>query len=314
MSTSSSSNSGWKSAVNKVKKIRNKVDKIVHNYPKLPKHSLEEENLPFQIGSKVSVKDYNTFLDRNESTGYKFHWDSGNVYIVDMANPDHEGAVRLLQKFFEVPNGGVIIDPPIYVGGQEYHYDPTVIGKKLAPDIAIYPDVAYVPNPTLPHPGPPPSDVKGNPHARIFCEVASSQSVALWGEKCKNWMHEQYVRCVLGIKLHDIRKGGHHRSMTAKLWTRQRPAPPAVSATVPTMPGIFVQEWDFGTLQYNSSQATGCTGANIPAYQISIPVSDVFWDPPIVTETPNTTGYSVTVPNTVVGNNFIIDLYRIQQM
>ncbi|CAG8488235.1 16472_t:CDS:2, partial [Acaulospora colombiana] len=259
------------------------------------------------IGSKVSVKDYNTFLDRNESTGYKFHWDSGDVYIIDTSYPVHEAVVARLMKYFND-------DPPIDVEGQPYHYDPTVIGKKLASDIVIYPDVAHVQKPTFPHPGHPPSDLEGNPHGRIFCEVATYQSVALWEEKCKNWMHEQYVRCVLGIKLYGIRKGSHHRSMTAKLWTHQRPAPPAVSSTEPTMPGIFVQEWDFGTLQYNSSQPTGCTGANIPAYQISIPVSDVFWDPPIVAGIPNTTGYNVTVPNAVVGNNFIIDLYRIQQI
>jgi len=57
------------------------------------------------------VEDYNTFLDHNESSGYKFHWDNGNVYIIDMAYTEHEAVVRLLQKYFEVPNNGVIRGP-----------------------------------------------------------------------------------------------------------------------------------------------------------------------------------------------------------
>ncbi|CAG8492381.1 12925_t:CDS:2 [Acaulospora colombiana] len=132
------------------------------------------------------MEDYNTFLDHKESSEYKFHWDNENVYIVDMANPEHEALVSLLQDYFKVPNGDVIIDPPIDVEGQPYHYNPTVIRKKLAPDITIYQKVAFVPNPTSPHPGPLPSDLK--------------------------------------------------------LWKRQGLALLAASATVPTMPGIFVQE------------------------------------------------------------------------
>ena len=75
-------------------------------------------SLPFQIGTKVSVNHYNSFLDHNESSGYKFHWDSGNVYIVDMANPEHESVVIRLIKYFNLPNGGVDDDPPIDIGGQ----------------------------------------------------------------------------------------------------------------------------------------------------------------------------------------------------
>ncbi|CAJ0837095.1 17835_t:CDS:2 [Entrophospora sp. SA101] len=111
--------------------------------------------------------------------------------------------------------------------------------------------------------------------------------------RCENWMREQYVRCVVGIKLDIIRsyQGQVHRSMIAMLWTRQIPAPPTVSRAVPTLPGVFTQKWDFGTLQYNSNQATGCNGPGAP----------------------NVRGYNITVPGTVVGNNFVIDLYNIQQ-
>ena len=74
-------------------------------------------SLPFQIGSKVSVENYNTFLDHNESSGYKFHWDDGNVFVIDMAYADHEGVVSVLQDYFKAPNNGVIRGP-IKVLGQ----------------------------------------------------------------------------------------------------------------------------------------------------------------------------------------------------
>nr|CAG8434388.1 9390_t:CDS:2 [Entrophospora candida] len=46
----------------------------------------------------------------------------------------------------------------------------------------------------------------------------------------------------------------------------------------------------------------------MPAYQVNIPISNVFWNPPIVAGAPNVRGYNI-----IVGNNFIIDLYNIQQ-
>ncbi|CAG8477450.1 12420_t:CDS:2 [Acaulospora colombiana] len=74
------------------------------------------------------------------------------------------------------------------------------------------------------------------------------------------------------------------------------------------------QEWDFGTLQKVSQVATGCNAPNLPAYQVSIPVSDVFWNPTIIAGVPIVAGYTVMVPNTINANNFNIDLYRIQQL
>ena len=70
------------------------------------------------------IKNYNTFLHNHESSGYKFRFDlnddnkTGNVDIIDMASPEHEDIVTLLQDFFKVPNGGIIFDPPIVVTGQ----------------------------------------------------------------------------------------------------------------------------------------------------------------------------------------------------
>ncbi|CAG8474425.1 13099_t:CDS:2 [Cetraspora pellucida] len=299
----------WQSIVKKAKKIGHKANKTVHNYPKLPKFSLEEKNLPFQIGSKVSVKDYNTFLDHNESSEYKFHWDNGNVYIVDMANEEHKVVVSLLQGCFKAPNNGVKHGPSIVITGQSFHYNPSNIALKIAPDIAVRPNTAHVLRPIIPYPGSPPSNTIGNPYAKIICEVALAQSTSYWEEKCENWMNEQYVRCVFGIKIHNIRTVNKHvhRSMMARLWTRQTPAPPG------STPATGIAGWDFGTLQFNSNNPTGCTGPNIPAYQVNIPVSDVFWDPPIVAGIPNVIGYTVAVPPAITANNFTIDLYDIQQ-
>ncbi|CAG8470640.1 850_t:CDS:2 [Funneliformis caledonium] len=327
-----SSSSGWKSAtVRKVKKVRNKVDNIVHNYPKLPDFPLGEENLPFQIGKNVSVKEYNTFVDRHESTGYKFYWENKNVYIIEMANADHEAVVSTLMQFFLLPNNGVIILPPIRVLPQPFHFNPAGQGEKTAPDVAVYPASAHVPRPGIPHPGPPPSDTNGNPHARIIVETANWQSLEYLNEKCGAWMRQQYVRDVLGIKLDAIRshQGQVHRSMLATLWTRQNVSPTApvgyvappgfTVSTDPNLPRVSFRTWDFGTLLYGTTNANACTAPNLPAYQVTIPIEDVFWNPPIVPNTTtrtnilNETGYIITVPNVITVPNFIIDLFAVQQ-
>ncbi|CAG8709168.1 753_t:CDS:1, partial [Funneliformis caledonium] len=46
-------------------------------------------------------------------------------------------------------------------------------------------------------------------------------------------------------------------------------------------------------------------------FQVTIPIADVFYDPPIIEGVP--TPYAVYVPGTVVGVNFVIDLFEIQQ-
>ena len=61
------------------------------------------------------------------------------------------------------------------------------------------------------------------PHARIICELGNWQPTSEWTVKCQMWMNQEYVRYVLGIKLHKRRniKNGHgqyHRSMAARLW------------------------------------------------------------------------------------------------
>ena len=58
--------------------------------------------------------------------------------------------------------------------------------------------------------------------------------------------------------------------------------------------------------------ATACIGPGLPNYQITIPVRDVFWNPPVVGGVPNTAGYVPVAPAGLVPN-FIIDLFNIQQ-
>ncbi|CAG8762717.1 12865_t:CDS:2 [Cetraspora pellucida] len=269
--------------------------------PKFPKEPIEENSLPFKIGSNISIKNYNKFLESHELSGYKFEYNDGNIFIIDMCTQVHEVVVALLQRYFNVPNGNEIADPSILVLGQPLHPSPNADGLKIAPDIAVYSDEAYVPRPPNTGLGPPPSDTIGNSHARIICEVAVSQNYRGLKNKCALWMSQQYVRYVLGIKLYDLRTtrnthGQFNRSMKAKLWRQ----------------GMPTRKWHFGTMQKGSSQPTGCNARGNPEYQISIPINDVFYDPPIPA-----IGYVplVSYPRpAILDGNFIIDLYEIQQI
>ena len=96
-------------------------------------------SLPFRIGKNVSVKEYNTFVDRHESTGYKFYWENKNVYIIEMANTDHKAVVSLLMDYFKVPNNGVIVFPLIKVLPQPCKRFPfNMFGLWLAISIHIF--------------------------------------------------------------------------------------------------------------------------------------------------------------------------------
>ena len=75
-------------------------------------------SLPFKIGSNISIKKYNKFLESHESSGYKLEYNDGDVIIIEMRTAVHASIITLLQDYFKIPNGGVIIDPPICVVGQ----------------------------------------------------------------------------------------------------------------------------------------------------------------------------------------------------
>ena len=66
------------------------------------------------------MKEYNKFLERRESSGYKYQRrDNGDVFINDMSDPEHGLVTSLLQRRFNVPNANFDYDPPIDVGGDE---------------------------------------------------------------------------------------------------------------------------------------------------------------------------------------------------
>ena len=46
-------------------------------------------SLPYKIGSNISIKEYNKFLVRQESSGYKYQRkNNGDVFIIDMCDPE----------------------------------------------------------------------------------------------------------------------------------------------------------------------------------------------------------------------------------
>ncbi|CAG8516359.1 5328_t:CDS:2 [Diversispora eburnea] len=103
-----------------------KLDELLHNYPKLPKKPLAESS----------------------------------VYIIGMASPEHEDVINQLIKFFEVPNGGIVGNLPVKVSGQPLHYEPGGSGVEVAPDVSVRPSTTFVPRPAdsivIPRP---PSDI-----------------------------------------------------------------------------------------------------------------------------------------------------------
>lgn len=76
---------------------------------------------------------------------------------------------------------------------------------------------------------------------------------------------------------------------------------------------FFIQQWYFGTVNKDGSStgAAGCNAANNPNYIINIPVSDIFYDPPIAS-----IGYtSLAYPSPALFNAIVaIDLYEVQQV
>ncbi|RUS33928.1 hypothetical protein BC938DRAFT_483210 [Jimgerdemannia flammicorona] len=272
---------------------------------RLPKEPVTVDRLPLRIGTNVSVERYNTFVVLREAPGYKFKLNAdGDVYIVDMADSEHEAVISSLQAVFRVANGGVLWNPPIRVWGQPYHNAPGGGGLLVAPDVAVSPSNVQVQVPIMPYPGPPPGNSQNYPYARIVCEVAIHQSTQDWEARCRNWLQEPYIRFVLGIKVHEKRivrnpQGQYHRSMTARLWQQGAPAP-----------GFTM--WDFGTLAKHSHIPTGCNAVGVPGFQIQIPTNEIFWDPPIVAGVPNLFGYVAVTPP-AVAPIIVIDLYRIQQ-
>ncbi|CAB5199635.1 unnamed protein product [Rhizophagus irregularis] len=112
-------------------------------------------------------------------------------------------------------------------------------------------------------------------------------------------MTQPYVRCVLGIKLYELHttrdpQRRFNQRMKAKFWRQ----------------GMASQKWEFGTVQKRSNNPTGCIALGNPAYQVTIPISDLFYDPQI----PGVYTLPITCPRPAfMYGNYTIDLYHIQQ-
>ncbi|CAG8467800.1 7258_t:CDS:2 [Paraglomus brasilianum] len=102
------------------------------NFRKARERLATEDSLPLQIGSGVSAKIYNNFIERQEAPGYKFELArDGKLFKVDMALEVHEEVVMRLSHFFHQANG--------------VHYNPTSRKmKKIAPDLSIRPNKVHV--------------------------------------------------------------------------------------------------------------------------------------------------------------------------
>ncbi|CAG8607615.1 5739_t:CDS:2 [Ambispora leptoticha] len=76
--------------------------------------------------------------------------------------------------------------------------------------------------------------------------------------------------------------------------------------------GVQQQKWKFGTVNKDDSPIgnTACNGPNNPNYIITIPFSDVFYDPQVPS-----IGYTPLPPppQELMNALFSIDLYEVQQ-
>ncbi|RHZ77633.1 hypothetical protein Glove_174g125 [Diversispora epigaea] len=132
-----------------------------------PDQLADEDKLPYLIGLKKTIKEYNNFLERQESSGYKYQRkNNGDVYIIDMNNEEHDSVVGLLLRYFNAPNNNVILNPPIEVSGNRFHFSPSLTSELIAPDVL------------------------SKVHARIICEVGNCQSTPDWTAKCQLLMNQ----------------------------------------------------------------------------------------------------------------------------
>ncbi|CAG8650570.1 550_t:CDS:2 [Gigaspora margarita] len=205
----------------------------------------------------------------------------------------HEDVISYLQDCFKKPNNQAWLGP-IVVSGQPYHHNPIGMGEKIAPDVAVRPRECFVqranPPPDLPR-----GDFTGNSHARIVCQIANTQKINLWNTKCETWMHGEYVRCVFGLKIYPKKNIDRtvHQPIVARLWVR-RELPGGLLSSNATLSGngVYVKEWECGTIHHSTNTPTDCNAPNNDQFKVTIPVSDVFWDPPIADGVLNVDGYT----------------------
>ena len=75
-------------------------------------------SLPFPLASRISLEQYNSFVESNEISGYKLGYKNRTVYIVEMASAEHEAVVEIVGYYFRVFCPGIPRNAPIQVLGQ----------------------------------------------------------------------------------------------------------------------------------------------------------------------------------------------------
>ncbi|RHZ50877.1 hypothetical protein Glove_490g51 [Diversispora epigaea] len=158
-----------------------------------------------------------------------------------MALTEHEAPVvlALLQEYFRVPNNDAIRDPIKTIGHEKKCHQTLRV-------LLMFHDLSW----------PFSSDANGFFTQELW--LANIQDINSWRTRCETWMYEFH----------------------AQLWTRQYPASAGfVAVTNPDLSGVSSKIWDFGTLLHNTTTPTTCIGPGIPAYQVTIPVESVFWNP-----------------------------------
>ncbi|GET00361.1 hypothetical protein GLOIN_2v1763913 [Rhizophagus clarus] len=236
---------------------------------------LDEGSLPFQIASNISLQEYNSFIESKEISGYKLDYKKGTVYIVEMCSSEREAVVEIVGDAFRelCPRAiyGLRTNAPIQILAQPLHEVPD--GTRRGPDLAVRPHSNFVPNPPVPHPGPPP----GEP----LCEDNSRR-----------------------IKLYKIlntrdASGYRERAMKATLWRQGIARQKWYFGTVDKNGNQF------------PTGTNVCNAANDPNFIINIPVRDIFYDPQILTI--GYTGPLAIPLTALYNANAVIDLYEVQQ-
>ena len=76
-------------------------------------------SIPYLLASDISVKEFNSFIESKEPSGYKFEYNNRCVYIVDMCSSEHEAIIEELRDCFRAPFLGTrSINCPVQIRGQ----------------------------------------------------------------------------------------------------------------------------------------------------------------------------------------------------
>ncbi|KAF0558068.1 hypothetical protein F8M41_010598 [Gigaspora margarita] len=93
-------------------------------------------------------------------TGGNVHSNEEILMFNQVKAADHSQLVAFVIMLFGAYNDGLTTpNEPMIISGDTLHYSPDGCGAKIFPDVAIIPNKNHIPDPTVPHPGPPPSDV-----------------------------------------------------------------------------------------------------------------------------------------------------------